>query len=84
MNNRVAGAYAAILNNQIVCIDFNIADFREAFIKFEPHLNRDYQYYYRLFAKEQPFSMEIDGKLYFFQSIIYKPHAKHKPRKAKS
>lgn len=80
MNNRVPGIYAAIVNNQIVCIDFNIADFRDAFIKYEPNLDRNYQYYYRLFSKKQPVEMDIAGKKYFFQSIIYKVHAKHKPR----
>lgn len=78
MNERITAIYFAIVDNQVICIDFNIADFRTEFIKTTKVLDRNYAFYRRLFEKEQPYSLEIEGKTYWFQSIIRTPHAKHK------
>lgn len=69
VNNNLKALYVAIVENEIVCFDTNLADFHAQFLKMEP-TTRIYQWFYREFKKMPHFKLEISGKTYYFQKVV--------------
>lgn len=69
VNNNLKALYVAIVENEIVCFDTNLADFHAQFFKMEPSA-RIYQWFYREFKKTAYFKLELSGKAYYFQKVV--------------
>jgi len=78
MNNRVYGVFAAIIDNNIIVIDFNLKDFYKQFVNKWSCFDMNYQALYRRFKKSDAFEMELSGVVIHLQCIILKPQAKRK------
>lgn len=61
--------YVAILDNEVVCFDTNLAKFHAKFIKIEPQC-AGYNSFYSYFKGKSRFDITMSGKQYFFQKVV--------------
>jgi hypothetical protein len=61
--------YVAILNDEVVCFDTNVAKFHAKFIKLENKC-AGYDSFYKYFKAKTHFEITFGDKIYYFQKVV--------------
>lgn len=61
--------YVAVVDNEIVCFDTNVAKFHAKLVKLEPKC-AGYDSFYKYFKNKPRFKLTLGGKEYHFQKLV--------------